>query len=466
MNRFYMRGRKLLAIAGLALLAILLAVPTAWAFEGRSGDVVVIKAGEVVDDDLYVGAGQFTLDGTVKGDLFVAGGTIVINGTVEGDLVAAGQSVVVNGTVKDDASIAGYALTVGGQVGDDLITAGFSLEDKSGSNVGGELLSVGYQALLAGDVAGDASLAGGAVEIAGSIGGDAKVDVGGAEPGQRMPPGFPYVFGPNVPSVPTVPIGLTIDEGARIGGNLNYTANAPAAIPGGVVAGKTNFTQYVSPEVEVRPEMRRPSPAMLVGRWIFHQVRYLITLLLVGAVMMWVVPGWTRKVAGIVQSKPLLSLGWGFVAIAAFVVAMLALIIATVVLAIAFGIVTLGELAGRFAALGGIVMGTTAFGFSIVWAYVTRIVISLLLGQLIFRLFKSPAARHRWWPMLLGVVVLVAITAVPVLGWLATAATVLLGLGAVWMWGVDWMRERGWLKSAGAAPATAEAETSDVPPAE
>ena len=464
MNRFRTHSRRLLAIAGMALLAILLAVPTTWAFEGRGGDTVVIKADEVVDDDLYVGAGQFTLDGTVKGDLFVAGGTIQINGTVEGDLVAAGQSVVVNGTVKDDARIAGYALTIGGQVGDDLITAGFSLENKPGSSVGGDLISVGYQALVAGDVAKNAELGGGAIEIAGTIGGNAKVDVGGATPGERMPPGFPF-FGPGLPTVPSIPGGLTVDEGAKIGGDLNYTANARATIPGGVVAGNTDFTQYVSPEVEVRPEMRRPSPAMLVGRWLFHQVRTLITLLLVGAVMMWLVPGWTRKVAGIVESKPLPSLGWGFVAIAVFVVAMLALIIATVVLAIAFGIVTLGELAGRFATLGGIVMGTTAFGFSIVWAYVTRIVISLLLGQLIFKLFKSPAAEHRWWPMLVGVVILVAITAIPVLGWLAAAATVLLGLGAVWMWGRDWMRERGWLKGGGAAPAAVEAETPNLPPA-
>jgi len=439
MNSFSRRGRRLLAIAGVALLAILLAVPTAWAFEGRGGDVVVIKADEVVDDDLYVGAGQFTLDGTVKGDLFVAGGTIEINGTVEGDLVAAGQSVVVDGTVEDDARIAGYALTVGGEVADDLIAAGFSLDNKSRSKVGGDLLSVGYQALLGGDVMGDAEVSGGAVHIAGAIGGDAKVDVGGAEPGTRMPPGFP--FAPNVPPVPSVPTGLTIEEEASIGGDLDYTANAEVAIPAGAVAGQTAF------------------PAALVGRWFVRQLRRLITLLLVGAAMMWLVPDWTRKAAGIVEARPLPSLGWGVVAIAAFVLAMLILVIGTVLLAVVFGVVTLGELAGRFATLGGIVTSTTAFSFSVVWSYVTKIVVSLLLGQLIFRLFKSDAAGHRWWPMLLGVVIFVLIAAIPVLGWLARLATVLLGLGAVWLWARDWYAARR------AAPAAVEAETTDVAPA-
>ncbi len=449
MNRISTRGRRLLAIAGVALLAVCLAVPTARAYEGRGGDVIVIKADEVIDDDLYVGASEFTLNGTVKGDLVVGGGTIEINGTVEGDLIAVGQSIVVNGTVRDDARIAGYALFVGGEVTDDLIAVGFSLENGSESNVGGDLFSVGYQTLLAGDVMGNVNLAGGAVEIAGAIGGDADVDVGGAEPGQGMPPGFP--FAPTLPRVPSLPVGLTIDESASIGGDLNYTANARTAIPAGVVAGETAFTQYV-PEVEARPEVVAPSPAALVGHWFLRQLRRLITLLLVGALMMWLVPDWTRKIAGVVQAQPLPSLGWGVVAIAAFVLVMLVLVIATVLLAVVFGVVTLGELAGRFAVLGGIVTSTVSFGFSITWAYVTRIVISLLLGQLIFRLFKSTAAEHRWWPMLLGVLIFVIITAIPVLGWLATLATVLLGLGAVWLWGRDWLRSRK------AAPVVVEAE--------
>ena len=451
------RERRLLSIAGLALLTIFLAVPTAWAFEGRGGDVIIIKADEVVDDDLYVGAGEFTLDGTVKGDLVVVGGTIEINGAVEGDLIAAGQSVVVNGAVEDDARIAGYALLVDGEVTDDLIAFGFSLENESGSNVGGDLFFRGYQALLAGDVTENADIGGGAVDIAGTIGGDANVDVGEAEPGEGMPPGFPFF--PGLPTVPSVPAGLTVDETASIGGDLNYIANAEATIPAGVVAGETGFTLYV-PEVkeEAEAEPAAPSPAARAGVWFVGQLRRLITLLLVGVVMMWLVPGWTRKVTSIVQTRPLPSLGWGVVAIAAFVLVMLVLVIATVLLAIVFGVVTLGELAGRFAALGGIVMSTVAFGFSITWAYVTRIIISLLLGQLIFRLFKSPAAEHRWWPMLLGVLIFVIITAIPVLGWLATLATVLLGLGAVWLWGRDWLRG---LK---AAPVAVEAETPDIPP--
>ena len=36
------------------------------AFESRGGENVVIAAGEVIEDDLYVMAGTFTLDGTIE----------------------------------------------------------------------------------------------------------------------------------------------------------------------------------------------------------------------------------------------------------------------------------------------------------------------------------------------------------------------------------------------------------------
>jgi cytoskeletal protein CcmA (bactofilin family) len=426
-----------LAVLTLSVLMILLAVPATQAWEGRGGDVVVIEAGEVIEDDLYVAASEFTLDGTVKGDLIVVGRTLRINGTVEGDVAAAGQSIIIDGAVQDDARLAGYALTVGGQVADDLVTAGFSLEDKSESNVGGDLLFFGYQALLAGDITGDADLSGGAVQLAGNIGGDANVNVGDARPGEGAPPVLP--FAPNMPPVPDVRAGLTLAEGARLGGDLNYTSAAPVDIPAGAVAGNTVFTQYVS-EDEV--EAKAPSAADLLATWFLDQLRRLVTLLLVGAFLMWLVPNWMRQLSGVVYARPLPSLGWGVVAVVAFAAFMVVLMIVTILLAIIFGVATLGGLAVRTALLGVISAISVAFGFSLVWSYITRIVISLLLGQLVFTLFKSPAAEHRWWPLLLGVLIFVIITAIPVLGWLAGLATLLLGLGAVWIWGRGWLASR------------------------
>jgi hypothetical protein len=113
------------------------------------------------------------------------------------------------------------------------------------------------------------------------------------------------------------------------------------------------------------------------------------------------------------------------------------LVIATVLLTIVFGAVTLGGLAGRLAVLGGIVTTSAGFSFSLLWRYVTTIVISLFVGQMIFRAFNSPAEKNRWWPVVLGVVIFVIVTAVPVMGWLVKLAAVLFGLGAFWIWLLD-----------------------------
>ena len=161
----------LLMLFGLvAVFALALATPVR-AFDSRGGDTVTIPAGEVIEDDLYVGANIFTLDGVVKGDLIVAGSTITINGTVEGDLLAAGQSVVVNGRVMDDIRMAGAALVLGesAQVADYVVAAGNSLETKDGSSVGGDALFAGYQALLAGDTARNAKIAVNRLELSGSV---------------------------------------------------------------------------------------------------------------------------------------------------------------------------------------------------------------------------------------------------------------------------------------------------------
>jgi len=118
MNDIY---RLLSIFALLIILTLSLAVPVQ-AFDGQTGEDIVIKSDEVVYDDLY----DFTLNGTVTGDLVVFGAIITINGTVEGDLIADGRRVVINGSVTDDVRVAGTIVQAGNdaRLGDDLVVAG------------------------------------------------------------------------------------------------------------------------------------------------------------------------------------------------------------------------------------------------------------------------------------------------------------------------------------------------------
>lgn len=65
-----------------------------------------------------------------------------------------------------------------------------------------------------------------------------------------------------------------------------------------------------------------------------------------------------------------------------------------------------------------------------------------MLEQLILRAPNSLTEKSRWLPMMLGVLIVVAITAVPIFGWLVRLATVLFGLGALWIWGLDVLGKR------------------------
>jgi len=433
LKRFWKRA----GLVGLICLVLFTLVPVALAFESRGGDTVVIGADEVIEDDLYVGANRFTLDGTIKGDLIVFGTTIEINGTVEGDLIAAGQSVTVRGTVTDDARIAGMALTLDSeaQVSDDVVAAGFSIEDK-GSSVGGDFIYFGYQALLAGEVADDLTVAANGLQLSGSVGGDVKAEIGEAEEGP--PPTFFMTFMRDVPAMPSVPMGLTVNEGARIGGKLDYTSISEWSVPAGAVA--STITRH-EPEIEVEEEVV-VSPARRAADWFLGHLRRLVTLLLVGLLMVWVVPGWTKRVAGALQAKPLPSLGWGVVAIAAFFLALLVILIATIIVAVVLGVITLGGLAGTMVWTGILTMALLAFFFSIVVTYVTKVVVSFLGGRLILASLKPDWAEGRIWPLVVGVVLFIIITAIPILGWLVKLVVVLLGLGALWLLGRDVYRQR------------------------
>jgi cytoskeletal protein CcmA (bactofilin family) len=165
-----MKNKTLLTRIGLLFMLMLLTmafVPAAYAADGRGGDRIVIPAGQVIDDDLYVGANDFVLDGTIKGDLVVAARTVTINGTVEGDLWAAAQSVVINGIVMDDARVAGAVVTFGpeAQVKSDVLGAGYSVETQPGSQIGRDLVVGSYQTLMAGELGRNAYLSSNSVAI-------------------------------------------------------------------------------------------------------------------------------------------------------------------------------------------------------------------------------------------------------------------------------------------------------------
>src|SRR5512137_1846374 len=96
------RKTRVFTLLTLCVLALFTLVPVAAAYDGRSGENVVIGKDEVINDDLFAGGSTVTVDGTVNGDLVAGGQTVVINGKVTGNVIAVGGSVTVNGEVGHD----------------------------------------------------------------------------------------------------------------------------------------------------------------------------------------------------------------------------------------------------------------------------------------------------------------------------------------------------------------------------
>ena len=204
----------------------------------------------MIDDDLYITAGTFVLDGTVNGDLIVVGRTLTINGKVDGDVIALGQTVLINGTVTGAIRTAGYALLLGEQVsiGGDLIAASYSLESRkrkqgrSGSPFRGQSSSACRRCVTSRGMCSARVF-----ELRGTVEGSVSAGVGEADAGYAGPP--PTLFIPQSPiSIPVVDPGLTIIQSAQINGDLFYRQSRELVFPAGVVAGEITRTQPAGSE--------------------------------------------------------------------------------------------------------------------------------------------------------------------------------------------------------------------------
>jgi cytoskeletal protein CcmA (bactofilin family) len=421
----------------LAIFSMAIATPVL-AFDGRTGDDIVIESDEVINDDLYVTAENFTLDGTIKGDLFVMGNSITINGTVEGDLFAGGETIVINGTVNGDTSIGGAALQLGetAVLGEDLLAGGASLETKDGSTTGGDLLVGSGQTLLAGDVAGDVFAGTGALELRGEFGGDVTAEVGDSTEDQPAP----SMYMPNVKiSLPSVRPGFTVSKDAVIKGDLVYTQSSDVTIPSNVVAGKITRNE---PTTDIEYTYVAPTAAEVAMDWTFDLFRTIATIILLGLLLGWLAPKFVNLLGEKIKDTPIASVGWGVVAWAAFFFTLLLIVVVMVIGALFFGVLTLGGVSFWIVLVGLLSIFALCTGFGLVIFFLAQIVVAWLGGKMILTRLNPKLAESKIWPLVLGAVLVALVTSVPLVGPVFSILIVLAGLGAFWIWGQEARQSR------------------------
>jgi hypothetical protein len=294
--------------------------------------------------------------------------------------------------------------------------------------------------LLAGDVDRNVQAGAGALELRGKIGGDVKAYVDQTQDTANQPSPNIYMQ-QNIPlTLPSVAPGLTVAESAQIAGDLEYSSTYDLDFPGGSIGGQVTRVQ---PEISGRAARTAPTPLQRTGTWALDLVRSVVTLILFGLLLGWLAPMFLKATSGKIQSQTWPSLGWGAIAWAAFFFALLLIVIVMIAGGILFGVLTLGGVSGTIIWLGILSMFALTVIFVLATAYVSKIVVGTALGKWILSKTNPALAEHKFWPMVLGVVVVAVVIAlfrfplVPLgfFGWLLNFVVVLFGLGALWLWG-------------------------------
>lgn len=418
------RTSRIATLLTLFVLALLLFVPAASAFDGRSGERVVIAKDEVINDDLFVGGNTVVVDGTVNGDLIVGGQTVTINGKVTGNVITAGSSVTVNGEVGQDLLAAGAAVTIGrdARIGHNAYTAGASVESQAGSRIDGSLIIAAGQGLVSGQITNDLLAGAGRLRLENTVGRNAQLAVGATT--DNWSPS--YSWGSNMPPMPAVQPGLTFGPEAHVAGSLEYTS-PEAALGAESVSAQVKHTLPPQDQQLSQELARRESTSSRV----FDAVRRLVALLLVGLLIAWLAPRWITGPAEKLVARPLPSLGLGLVGLIAAPLTWLVALGVIILVAVIWGLLSLGSLSALTLLAGFPALGLAFVAILIALGHLCQTIIAYLAGRWIIGRIQPAWNGKLYAPVLAGLLLLGVLFAVPVAGGVLELLVILAGLGAI-----------------------------------
>jgi cytoskeletal protein CcmA (bactofilin family) len=379
-RRRWQMGRKAVKIGistGVALFFVLVSYGSLFALIARSGSKAGVGPAEVIDEDIYLVGDEIIVDGTVNGSLVALGKSVTVRGRVKGGAIIAAGAVTISGEVAGGVKTAGRNVVVEGALGGDLIAAGNRILLSKGSRVKGDLVFGGRSVRIDGAADLDAFGGAGSVEILGSIRGNAKLWVRS----------------------------LALAPSARVGGNLSYISDDEAKIePGASIAGKVSRR---APEYSAR--LKRFLPFVLVFGFAGKVAGFFMALV-VGLALVLVFPRWVNGAADALQWDFGPCAGWG----------------ALIFFASPLGIMV------AFATIVGIPLAAISLFLYLIALYVSQALIGFFIGKAILKLDEETARTGALFgAMALGLFIIRLVRFIPVAGWLALIAVVLLGLGAI-----------------------------------
>ena len=366
---------RLLRLLVLVTLVLALTPSPAAAADIRQGmdKDIVIGTTETIDDDLYAFGVNISINGTIKGDLIATGQNISVDGNVTGDVIAGGSSVSIRGQVGGSVRAAGQSLFIDGKIANDVVFGGREFELTANGRVGRDALVAAANTTLSGQIGRDLQVGSASVKIDGGVGRNVLASV------DR----------------------LQLTERATVGGTLKYTSKNEAQIAN--TSSVKGAIQRETPDAGRAPLVT--GPAALVLDW----VKGLIGLLILGILVVFFFPGFSRRAGEALVRSPWISLAVGAL-----------VLVGVPILAVLFFVL-------------GILIGGWWIGLVVLALYGVVLALSIPVagvgvGGAILRLTSRPVPV--WLALLIGLVVLLLVALIPILGPLVFFIACLFGMGA------------------------------------
>jgi len=352
---------------------ILISLPVSAAAAQNTDDTFIIQKDEMVNRDVFAGAGYIKNFGTINGDIFAATGDFENMGKVTGDIILGAGNSQIGGQVDGNLRIGAGKVVINGEVGRNVTALCSDLQLEKNAAVNGNMNALAGNLIVNGFVGGDLRSGADNIQINGVIKGDVEVETSKLQ------------FGPD----------------AKIHGNLTYISSDQIAIPEGIVMGEVTQKE---PTTNINLEQNRKKIEKSFK--IIHVVRRAVSLLsylIIGTILALVFTSFMKKTSGMLEEKPWHSLGIGLVGLIVIPIAALLMIITVI----------------------GIPLGIISFMLYGILLYLAKLPCALWIGNKILKGEEKPLL-----PMLLGIFLLLLVSYIPYLGRFVSFVAITFGIGS------------------------------------
>jgi len=338
-----------------------------------------VRQGETHHGDISAIAPSGQVEGTQDGDLYLWAGQLRISGTVDGDVFFFGSQLDVTGTIKKSLRAACGNVVIDGTVEGNVFAPAGSVIIGSRGHVKGNMTAYSGQFVHNGIVDGTLKFSGGNIVLGGKVGEDAELEADT----------------------------IQLDKGARVEGDISYSArNRMDSEMKAIAGGDVSFDE--KPKVKgdggkVETASRRilPSKTRIFFRLLLFSASFLF-----GCALLALFSAWEPKVVGAIRTDALRCAGVGFVSVLVTIAVCLSVILIITIIFIPIYLI-----------------------LYVIALYLAKIPVAIWVGRTIFEKLNKPTGPYL--ALLVGLVVLYPIFWIPILGWVAYCAVVLLGLGAM-----------------------------------